>query len=393
MLQEIKPDIHSVGANDPGRKLFDALLPLPHGTTYNAYIVKTGGKVVLIDTVDPSKREVLFANLETLGVSKIDYVIANHAEQDHSGSLPILLEKFPEAQILCSDKCVAMLGNLLNVPAEKCRVVHDGEKMTIGEKTFEFIYTPWVHWPETMCTLVQEDAILFSCDFFGSHFGVDDLLAANEEETAESAKSYFAEIMMPFRMMIKNHLTKLAGYKIRMIAPSHGPIHTSTEKILEHYRDWSSDAVKNLVLILYVSMHGSTKGMAEALRGSLEERGVKTEMRDITEMNLNEVAALLVDAATIVVGTPNVLGEIHPSAAHMLFLVNVLKPKTKFVSVLSSYGWSGGVDNGVTSLLKNLNAEVIPTVSTQGLPKEADFEKIRILADEIYKKHKELGVI
>lgn len=392
MIQEIKQNIFSVGANDPERKLFDALLPLPHGTTYNAYIVKTGGKVVLIDTVDPSKREVLFANLETLGVSKIDYVIANHAEQDHSGSLPFLLEKFPDAQILCSDKCVAMLGSLLNVSADKCRVVHDGERITIGEKNFEFIYTPWVHWPETMCTLIREDAVLFSCDFFGSHLGVDDLLTARDDETAEGLKSYFAEILMPFRSMIKNHMVKLAGYDIRMIAPSHGPIHSSPEKILENYHDWCSDNVKNLVLILYVSMHGSTRGMAEGLQVSLEKKGVKAEIRDITEMNLNEVAMLLVDAATIVIGTPNVLGGIHPSAAHLLFLVNVLKPKTKFISVLSSYGWSGGVEAGVTSLLKSLHAEIIPPVSIQGLPKEADLESIELLAEEIYKKHKELGI-
>jgi flavorubredoxin len=390
MIQEIKHNIFTVGANDPERKLFDALLPLKHGTTYNSYFIKGSEKTVLIDTVDPSKTEILLANLKQLNVEKIDYIIANHAEQDHSGSLPFVLERYPNAKILCSDKCVPMLVNYLQIPEEKFQIVVDGETLSLGDKTLQFIYTPWVHWPETMVTFAKEDKTLFSCDFFGTHFGLDDLLSSGEKETYDGAKSYFAEIMMPFCVMIREHMKKLESYPIEMIAPSHGPIHSKPETILANYRDWASETVKNEALIMYVSMHGSTKAMAEHLSKTLETKGVKTYVYDISTMELGEVASHLIDSATVIIGTPCLLGGIHPSAAHLIFLMETLKPKTKFISILGSFGWSGGIMETITPMLKNFQVELIQPVITKGLPKQKDFEEIEKLADAISRKHTEL---
>ncbi|MCH8864510.1 MAG: MBL fold metallo-hydrolase, partial [Chloroflexi bacterium] len=173
--REIRPNVYSVGAIDWDRRLFDALIPLPEGTSYNSYLVKGSQKTALIDTVDPSMQEVLLGHLARLGVDKIDYVVAHHAEQDHSGTLPVIIEKYPAAKIIASPKCRGMLLDLLQVPEEKIITVDDRETVTLGDKTLEFIYTPWVHWPETMVTYLREDRILFSCDFFGAHLATSEM--------------------------------------------------------------------------------------------------------------------------------------------------------------------------------------------------------------------------
>lgn len=394
MIQEIKDNIFSVGASDPERRLFDTLIPLPFGTSYNSYLVKGKEKTALIDTVDPTKSDVLLKNLEEAGISKIDYVIINHAEQDHSGTLPLVLEKFPEAKVVCSEKCLPMIIDLLHIHEDRCQVVKDGETLDLGGKTLEFILTPWVHWPETMVTLLREDKLLFSCDFFGSHLATDDLFKFEKEHSFKATKIYFAEIMMPFRTMIKNNIAKLENYEIEMIAPSHGPIQSEAKIIMDYYRTWiADDGFKNTAVLAYVSMHGSTKILADRLKDALVNQGVEVRLYNISSLDLGEIASDLVDAATVVVGTPCVLGGIHPGAASLLYLANALRPKTKFVSVIGSYGWSGGIVEAIVPMIKNLKAEVVPPVVVKGKPREVDLLAIDELAKAIAEKHKGMGLI
>ena len=160
--REIRPNVHSVGAIDWDRRLFDALIPLPDGTSYNSYLVKGSEKTALIDTVDPSRQEVLLGHLARLGVDKIDYVVAQHAEQDHSGTIPVIIEQHPAAKIIATPKCRGMLVDLLRVPEDKIITVNDRDTVTLGDRTLEFIHAPWVHWPETMLTYLREDKVLFS---------------------------------------------------------------------------------------------------------------------------------------------------------------------------------------------------------------------------------------
>ena len=166
--REIRPGVYSVGAVDWDRRLFDSLIPLPDGTSYNAYLIKGSDKTALIDTVDPPMGDVLIDNLNQRGVVGIDYLIANHAEQDHSGSLPRIIEKYPRAKVVTTEKCKGMLIDLLGIGADSFITVADGETLSLGDRTLEFIHAPWVHWPETMLTYLKEDRILFPCDFFGS---------------------------------------------------------------------------------------------------------------------------------------------------------------------------------------------------------------------------------
>ncbi|NTW22861.1 FprA family A-type flavoprotein [Candidatus Falkowbacteria bacterium] len=393
-MQEIKNNIFSVGANDPDRKFFDTLIPLPFGTSYNSYVVKGSLKTALIDTVDPEKSQVLLDNLAAARVDRLDYIVVNHAEQDHSGSLPLILEKYPEATILCSDKCQGALADLLHISGSRVQVVKDKDTINLGDKTLEFIYTPWVHWAETMVTYLKEDKILFSCDFFGAHLAADDLLVFDKYRLEHAVKIYFAEIMMPFRLMIKSNLAKLESYPIDMIAPSHGPIHSDVGAVLGSYRNWIADeSVKNLAVVAYISMHGSTKMLADRLKESLEKNGVEVRFYDISKMDIGELAVDMVDAATFVIGTPCLLGGIHPGAANLLYLANALRPKTRFVSVIGSYGWSGGMAEAAALMIKNLKVEVISPVIVKGMPSEDDLKNIDKLAQGIAQKHKELNHI
>ncbi|HID63629.1 MAG TPA: MBL fold metallo-hydrolase, partial [Anaerolineae bacterium] len=204
--RKVKDDIYWVGAIDWDRRLFDELIPLPDGTSYNAYLVRGSEKTALIDTVDPTMEHVLTRRLDALGLENIDYIVANHAEQDHSGALPRMLAQFPAAKVVTTPKGKGMLMDLLLIPEEKFIAVDDKETISLGNKTLEFIHAPWVHWPETMLTYLREDRILFSCDFFGSHLATSDLYATDEARVYEAAKRYYAEIMMPFRRIIERNL-------------------------------------------------------------------------------------------------------------------------------------------------------------------------------------------
>ncbi|HQC12509.1 MAG TPA: FprA family A-type flavoprotein, partial [Methanoregulaceae archaeon] len=174
-FREIKPGIYWIGSIDWDRRLFDSLIPLPQGTSYNAYLVKGSEKTALIDTVDPTKEYELVQNLVRIGVDGIDYIIVNHAEQDHSGALPMILELFPGARVVTNEKCRDLLVALLDIDGDRVDVIEDNDTLSLGDKTLQFLITPWVHWPETMLTYVQESKVLFSCDLFGSHIATSDL--------------------------------------------------------------------------------------------------------------------------------------------------------------------------------------------------------------------------
>jgi len=387
--RQIKTNIYWVGAIDWDRRLFDALIPLPDGTSYNAYLVQGSQKVALIDAVDPSMTDVLMAYLENVPV--IDYVIANHAEQDHAGSIPQVLEKYPHAKVVTTPKGRDLLVALLLIPEDRFITVSDGETLSLGDKTLEFIHAPWVHWPETMLTYLREGKILFSCDLFGSHLATTDLYVADEGQVYEAAKRYYAEIMMPFRTIIEKHLEKLNGYKIDIIAPSHGPLYDKPPFIMEAYRSWVSGPPKNIVVLPYISMHGSTQKMVEYFVGALADRGVTVKQFNLAATDIGKLAMALVDAATLVIGTPTVLVGPHPNVAYAAFLANALRPGLQFVSIIGSYGWGSKAVEQLTGMIPNLKAEVLAPVLSKGFPREEDFKALDNLASTIAEKHKEHG--
>ncbi len=385
--------VYSVGAIHWDRRLFDELIPLPDGTSYNAYLVRGSERTALIDAVDPTKARELIDNLKGLGVKEIDYIISNHAEQDHSGAIPDVLRAFPGARVVTNPKCKEMLMQLLLIPEGEFMTVVDGEEVSLGDRTLKFIYAPWVHWPETMLTYLEEDGILFTCDLFGSHLATSDLYATDEERVYEAAKRYYAEIMMPFRATIRRHLEKIKGFRLEMIATSHGPIYNEPDFILKAYGDWVSDYVKNEVVIAYVSMHGSTGKMVDYFIDALIERGITAKPFNLTKTDIGELAMALVDAATIVIGSPTVLAGPHPSALYATYLASALRPKLRYASVISSYGWGERAIEYLKGMLTHLKAEVLEPVVAMGHPKEGDFKALDRLADEILKRHQEDALV
>ncbi len=392
-VRELKAGVYSVGAIDWHRRLFDELIPLPHGTSYNSYLIKGSEKTVLVDTVDPSKEQELLSNLQKSGVNRIDYIVANHAEQDHSGTIPGLLRLYPDARVLTNQKCRDMLIDLLSIHEEKFLTITDRSTISLGDRTLEFILAPWVHWPETMFTYSREDKILFSCDFLGSHFASSSLFANNEAKVYEGAKRYYAEIMMPFRKSINRHLEIIKGLDVEMIAPSHGPVYEETETILSMCREWVSDSVNNKVVIIYVSMHGSTEKMVSHLIDALIKRGIHVKPFNLTGADLGELAISLIDPATIVIASPTVLVGAHPEVAYAVSLVNALRPKIKFGAIIGSYGWAGKMVEQITAMLTSLKLEMFEPVLVKGHPRETDFRAIDHLTDEILRKHRDAGLM
>ncbi len=383
-FSNIIDNVYYCGITDSDRKYFDELIPLEHGTSYNSYLVKGSAKTALIDTTYPPKMEEFIANLSEQGVEQIDYIVANHGEQDHTGVIPILLEKFPNAIVLTNAACKNNLLSMLEVPEDKIRVVANEEEISLGDKTLKFILAPGVHWPDTMFTYLKEDKILFTCDFLGAHQSFDSQI------DLACAKRYYAEIMMPFATMCRKYIQMIREIAPSAILTSHGPMYKDPEVILSAYDDWTSSEGKDLVLIPYVSMYGSTECMVKYLSEKLEAKGVKTCVYNVIDGDLGELAIALVDATTIVIGAPMVLAGPHPMIIGPANLINVLKPKAKFLSFIGSYGWGGDLFGKLGACLTNLKAEQLEPVLTKGTPKAEDFAKLDVLAETIVGKHKNL---
>lgn len=393
-MRTLANNVYEVGVQDWDRRLFDELIPLPDGTSYNAYLVKGSEKTALLDAVDPAKTHMLVDHLIKAGADQIDYIISHHTEQDHSGSIPDMLLMYPDAKVVTNPKCKAMLMDHLHLEADVFIEVEDGETLSLGDKTLKFIYTPWVHWPETMSTWLPEDNILFSCDFFGSHQATSSLFVEDEAKVRELAKRYYGEIMMPFRSSIRGNLKKLEGLDIQMIAPSHGPVYNRPALIIEAYQDWVDEAkVANKVIVPYVSMHESTRQMVEYFVEALMERQIGVRQFNLTVADVGEIVIDLVDAATVVLGSPTVLIGAHPSAIYCAALLNALRPKTKHLGIIGSYGWGSKMVDQLTGVMSNMKCDMLEPVLAKGMASEESYSALDQLADNILAKHRQLGIV
>ena len=389
--RDIRDGVQWVGAVDWNRRLFDSLIPLPLGTSYNAYVVQGENKTALIDTVEPALAKHLFANLDELGIKKLDYVVCHHAEQDHSGSIPAVLERYPGARVVTNQKCMDLLATHLRISPTACDIIADGAVLDLGGRSLQFMFAPWVHWPETMFSFLREEKILFTCDFFGSHFATGTLYADDEHHVYLSAKRYYAEIMMPFRQKYPAYLQKVEAMAPEIIAPSHGPVYRRPEFILDAYKDWTSDKVKNEAIIAYVSMHGSTKVMVDRLVDRLVAGGVNVKQFDLATIDIGELAMALVDAATLVLATPTVLNGPHPAAVYAAYLAGAIKPKLRHAVILGSQAWGGKTVDVLKGLLAGLKLEMFDPVMSKGLPTDEDLAAVDKLAEAIQTRHAALG--
>ena len=380
---KIRNDVFSLRANHWDRKLFDELVPLPDGTTYNAYLVKGSEKTALIDTVYPPKTADFIAALKKTGIEKLDYIVANHAEQDHSGSIPAVLGLFPNAKVVTNARCWRMMSDLMPLDRSAFLEVKDGERISLGNKTLQFVFLPWVHWPETMGTYLEEDRIMFPCDFLGAHLATSELYALDEPRVALAAKRYYAEIMMPYRPHARNALERVAALAPDIIAPSHGPVHARPAFIMDLYRQWTSDEVKPEVVIPYVSMYGSTAAMVDYLTDRLMEKGLSVQVFNAVDLDLGALSMALVGASTVVFASPAVHGGPHPSMAYVATLVSSLVPKARYAALIGSYGWGTTMPDVLMEILREFKVTFFEPVLAKGTPGAETFAALDELAEAI----------
>ncbi|MFA6989363.1 MAG: FprA family A-type flavoprotein [Candidatus Gastranaerophilaceae bacterium] len=387
-VKEIKNNIYYYGSSDPDRQYFDQLIPLPNGTSYNSYLVVGSEKTALIDTVYPPQIDEFLEKLRKNGIKKIDYVIANHGEQDHSGALPELIKMYPDIKIVTNKTCKEFLMELLLIDEDKFIVVQDNEELSLGGKTLKFIMAPWVHWPDTMFTYVKEDGILFSCDFFGSHLADETLYVEDEKRVYDAAKRYYAEIMMPFVRIFKKYFAVIDELDIKMICASHGPIYQNPSFIINAYKDWAKENSADKTVIIHVSMYGSTNIMLDYVTQKLQQNGVEVCVYDVMNCDLGNFAMDLIDATGVIIATPMVLGGPHPAVVSYTYIVNALRPQIKYVGIMGSYNWGGFMEKKIKNLLEDMrNIEFIKPLLIKGHPKQKDYPQIDEFVSEILKQY------
>jgi flavorubredoxin len=382
---EISEGVFAVGAKDRNRRMFDALVPLPRGTTFNSYLVKGAEKTALIDSVGPGFENELLEKLSSLtDLSKLNYVIMNHAEPDHSTALGAVM-RASQATLFATEKGAPMAARFGGVPPDRIKAIKDGDTLDLGSKKLRFIESPWLHWPETMFTYLEENKLLFSCDFFGAH-APDGTYDDDIPEIISLAKGYFAEIMMPLRPFCKKGLDKVAALDIATIAPSHGPVYRNPSRIIDAYKSWVSGETSRKAVIAYISMWGSTETMANLTAEALAREGVKAKLYNLAQFDLSQLAEDLVDCPAIVIGSPTLFSGLHPYMTNALNIIKLLKPPVKFGAVVNSYGWGRGALKQAQEFFESAKIEFVGAVESYGPPKTEEQEKIAELATQLAAK-------
>lgn len=389
MLQEkLKDNIYWIGVKDPDLKIFDIIMETKKGTTYNSYVINDE-KVAVVDTVKTGFYDEFKNNLkEVIGNKKVDYVIVQHTELDHSGSLIRLIEDYPEIKVVASKAALNYLKNILN---REFNAVEAKEEISLGETSLKFISSPNLHWPDTIFTYVKERKLLFTCDFTGSHYcpegGITESL--NQDYFVEM-EYYFNCIMGPFKKFVLMGLEKIKDLNIECIAPSHGPVHVANiDKILNLYKEWATEVEvdKNKVEIFYISAYGNTENMANFMKEKLEARGYDVDVTEITTIPLEESIAKIERARGFMVGSPTINQDAVKPSWDLLSLVNPIINRGKPALAFGSYGWSGEGVRMLTSRLKDLKLKVVePGLSFCFVPSEQDYKH----AEEVVNKFIEL---
>ena len=388
-IAEISKGVYWVGIRDWNRRIFDALIPLPRGTTYNSYLIVGSDKKALIDTANPGFEKEWEGKIRrVLDPADVDYVIMNHAEPDHAGSIPHIMAINNKTKLVTTSRGAKMAQIFFNVPEDRIKIVVDGETLELGGKTLKFIEAPMLHWPETMFTYLMEEKILFPCDFFGAHVA-QGLYDDEIEDLLVFAQRYYGEIMMPFNSSGQKAMEKIKSLEIKLIAPSHGPIYRNPERILNSYRKWVNGETIQKAVLIYATMWNSTEKMMKTMEDTLLTEGIEVSKHNLAVADIGDIAKDMVDARAIVLGAPTVLAGAHPLAMYAAYLAKALRPPAKFAIVLSSYGWSGGAIKHIQETLGTTKMEIVGAVEINGPPTETDIDKIASLGKTLANKIKE----
>jgi flavorubredoxin len=378
-IEAIVPGVDWVGVRHPDLKIFDELFPTHNGTTYNAYLVRGRDKTALIDTVKAPFTEEFLAKLaDAGGLDRIDLVVVNHTEPDHSGALLTLLKLRPELPVYCSRPAMNFLSQLVNGPFN-AQVVSDGQEVDLGGRTLRFLLAPYLHWPDTMFTYLVEDGVLFPCDAFGAHYCSSQLFDDEIPDFSKDFHFYFDCIMRPFKDKVREAVAKVEQLDLKLICPSHGPIHRRDPKsVIDCYRCWSAPPPakgKPRALLLTLSSHGNTRSMAAAIGAELEGHGFHvTELR-MCEMRDSDLRDELELADLVMVGSATINRDAPPQVWHALSLFSLVTPKAKVAAVFGSFGWSGEAVKMIEERLLGLRFKLpVPSLSVRFTPTEENLK-------------------
>lgn len=360
---EITDGVHWVGALDPQLRVFDIIMKADHGTTYNSYLVTAGEKLAVVDTVKAPFYEEFMENLRSLvDVRDISYVIVNHTEPDHSGSLGRFLGEAPNARVVCDRQCRNFLKNILNRDVDPI-LVQDGDTLDLGGGVkMRFIHAPFLHWPDTMFTYLEDQKVLFTCDFLGAHYCDDRLFDDLVDDYSHAFEYYYLVIFRPFKKYVLQALDKIEGLDLRIIAPSHGPVLRSDPRsYMERYREWSSRPApgeEKSLLVFYASAYGNTAALAEKIAEGARSEGVKVTVMDVAATELGLMIDRIEAADGIAVGSATINGDAVEPVWYLLSHLATLNLKGKVGAAFGSFGWSGEAPKLIAERLRGLKFRV-----------------------------------
>ncbi len=382
---EIKPTIYWVGGIDWHLRNFHGYMT-QRGTTYNAYLI-LDEKVVLVDTVKHYLYDEMLARIRAvIDPAKIDYLVSNHVEMDHSGSLAKLVALAPKAKVITSPNGAKGLRRHYKQDWDPL-VVKSGDTLPIGKRTLQFFLTPMVHWPDNMVTYIPEEKLLLPNDAFGQHVATperfDDELCW--DILREEAAKYYANIVLPYGEQVQKALEALAGLPIEMIAPSHGVIwRTHLPKLLAAYQRWAANDTDARAVIVYDTMWGSTEKLAYSLLEGLEDRGVSVTLRNLKTIHISDVMTDLLTAKAILIGSPTLNMGMLPTVGAFITYLKGLKPKRRIGFAFGSYGWAGQSVKEIEAVMRGLGWDVpVEGVSVQYIPDDAELQKLRGIGNQL----------
>lgn len=387
----IVEDVYWVGVNDDVKELFESLWPLPFGISYNAYVVIGRDAVALIDTVDSRfAYEYIGKVREVVGdFDRIRYIVVNHLEPDHHGATPDILGIMPKAKIVTSQMGSRILSSLYRVSSNRIIVIKDGDRIDLGGKTLRFIYTPWLHWPETMVTYLEEDKVLFSCDAFGSYGSLQDGVFDDELDMdfyLDEAKRYFSNIVIKYTRNVLEALEKLKSTEIRVIAPSHGPIYRSDpHKIVELYRKWSQPSPeRDRVALIYGSMYGRGETIVEHIIERLSQKNLKITPHNVSTSHPSYILSDLVESYIAVFVYPSYDAGIFPYMEDVMRIFQLKQiGRGRYAAIVNIYTWASTAKQTIELLTKAGFKIIEPIVETKAIPDEEELKKIETLINNI----------